>query len=56
MSLDGNSESYVDFRMQMKDILIYDSESLHLSTLKVKISGKDKNFIADLLDNDRRSF
>ena len=49
MSWDGNVESYVDFRRQMQDMLIYDSESLCLSTLKAQISGKDKSFISDLL-------
>ena len=30
-------------------MLIYDSDSLRLSTLKDQIKGKDKGFIADLL-------
>ena len=51
MTWDGNVKSYVDFRRQMKYTLIYGSESLRLSTLKAQISGKDKNFIADLLYN-----
>ena len=51
MTWDGNVESYVDFRRQMKDMLIYDSESLRLSTLKAQISGKDKNSIPDQLYN-----
>ena len=32
-------------------MLIYDSESLRLSTLKAQISGQDNNFIANLLYN-----
>ena len=51
MSWDGNVESYVDFRKQMQDMLIYDSESLRLSTLKAQINGKEKSFISDLLYN-----
>ena len=51
MSWDGNVESYVDFRRQMQDMLIYDSESLRLSTLKAQINGKEKSFISDLLYN-----
>ena len=51
MTWDGNVESYVDFKRQMTDMLIYDSESLNLSILKAQIYGKDKPFIEDLLYN-----
>ena len=51
ISWNGNVESYVDFRRQMQDMLIYDSESLRLSTLKAQISGKEQSFISDLLYN-----
>ena len=51
MSWDGNVEFYVDFRRQMQDMLIYDGESLRLSTLKAQISGKERSFISDLLYN-----
>ena len=51
MTWDTGVESYNDFKRQMQDMLIYDSDSLRLSTLKDQIRGKDKDFIADLLHN-----
>jgi hypothetical protein len=51
MIWDGGVESYLDFKRQMMDMLIYDSESLNLSTLKGQITGKEKNYIMDLLHN-----
>jgi hypothetical protein len=46
MVWDTGVESYNDFKRQMQDMLIYDSDSLRLSTLKDQIRGKDKGFIA----------
>ena len=37
MTWDCSVESYIDFKRQMTDMLIYDLESLHLSTLKAQI-------------------
>ena len=51
MTRDCSVESYIDFKRQMTDMLIHDSESLHPSTLKAKIRGKDKPFIEDLIYN-----
>ena len=34
MNWNCSVETYIDFKRQMKDMLIYDSESLRLSTLK----------------------
>jgi hypothetical protein len=51
MTWDGGVESYLDFKRQMLDILIYDSESLNLSSLKAQIVGKEKGHIMDLLHN-----
>ena len=51
MTWDGGVESYLDFKRQMMDMLIYDSESLNLSSLKAQIVGKEKNYIMDLLHN-----
>ena len=45
MIWDTNVESYHDWKHQMSDLLIYDSETLRLSTLKDQIKGKDKSFI-----------
>ena len=42
MTWDGTCENYLDFKMQMNDFLIYDSEFLNLSTLKDQICGKEK--------------
>ena len=35
----------------MEEMLLYDSESLNLSTLKVQIVGKDKPLIMEFLHN-----
>ena len=51
LSWDGSVESYHDFKLQMTDMLIYDSEYLNLSTLKNQIKGKDRNHILNLLHN-----
>ena len=51
MTWDGGVESYLDFERQMMDMLIYDSESLNLSSLKAQIVGKEKNYTMDLLHN-----
>ena len=37
-------ETYIDFMHQMQDMLIYDSQSLRLCTLKDQIKGKEKHF------------
>ena len=52
---DGSVESYHDFKLQMTDMLIYDSEYLNLSTLKNQIKGKDRSHILNLLYNVNRS-
>ena len=44
MLWDTSVESYHDWKHQMQDMLIYDSETLRLSTLKEQIKGKDKPF------------
>ena len=51
MVWDTSVESYHDWKHQMQDMLIYDSDTLRLSTLKEQIKGKDKPFINDLLHN-----
>ena len=48
---DGSVEGYHDFKLQMCDMLTYDSEFLNLSTLKDQIKGKDKTHILNLLFN-----
>ena len=51
MVWDTSVESYHDWKHQMQDMLIYDSDTLRLSTLKDQIKGKDNPFINDLLHN-----
>ena len=51
MTWDRGVESYLDVKRQMLDMLIYDSESLNLSSLKAQIVGKEKGHIMDLLHN-----
>ena len=51
MVWDGSVSQYIDFKTMMKEMLIYDSESLKLSTLKDCIQGKEKAFIAEMLYN-----
>ena len=55
MSWDGNVESYVEFRRQMQDMLIYDSESLRLSTLKAQISGKRQDKVRQMPQAHRQT-
>ena len=47
----GEVEGYHDFKLQMLDMLSYDSEYLNLSTLKDQIKGKDKAHIMNFLFN-----
>ena len=51
MTWDCSVESYIDFKRHMTDMLICDSESLRLSTLKAQMCGKYKTFIEDLFYN-----
>ena len=45
-------DTYLDFKSRLKGLLIYESESLNISTMMSAIRGKDKDYALNLVKHN----